>query len=54
MIAAILGGTVDDKGKGNAHDARPRRRDTSDRAPRRRRTRKLAELLPSLKILPRN
>src|SRR6516164_8550142 len=48
MLAAILGGTVGDKGKGNAMLRGP---GGANKAPEERREQPLAELVPSLKAL---
>ena len=48
MLAAILGGTVGDKGKGNAMLRGP---GGAKKAPEERREQPLAELVPSLKVL---
>ncbi|HEX5430811.1 MAG TPA: flagellar motor protein MotB [Bryobacteraceae bacterium] len=48
MLAAILGGTISDTGKGNAMMRGPGGR---EKAPEPKKTEKLAELLPSLEVL---
>ena len=48
VVAAVLGGTVSDKGQGNAMMPRPGRRAKNSRSCPERKDKKLAELLPSL------
>lgn len=48
VLQAVLGGTIDDKGKGNAMMRGP---GGAQKSPEERKEQKLAELLPSLKVL---